>query len=88
MRQLNGNTKRQCAAKLSRIYLTSWNSLWTFYPGRGWIMEPTQRRPAQSAAPPPSPPPPPQPAPQANAPTPFKTMFDGTASKLAFFMNR
>ncbi|ETE56632.1 hypothetical protein L345_17657, partial [Ophiophagus hannah] len=34
------------------------------------------------------PPPPPQPGPHANAPTPFKTMFDGTASKLAFFMNR
>ncbi|KAG8139712.1 hypothetical protein E2320_002481, partial [Naja naja] len=34
------------------------------------------------------PPPPPQPALQVNTPTPFKTMFDGTTSKLAFFMNR
>uniref|UniRef100_A0A8C6XNU2 DUF4939 domain-containing protein n=1 Tax=Naja naja TaxID=35670 RepID=A0A8C6XNU2_NAJNA len=33
-------------------------------------------------------PPMPQPAPCKNSPTPFKTMFDGTASKLAFFLNR
>ncbi|ETE63213.1 Retrotransposon-derived protein PEG10, partial [Ophiophagus hannah] len=50
----------------------------------GWIREKAQRRPAQAAAPPP----PPQPAPRVNTPTPFKTTFDGTASKLAFFMNR
>ncbi|KAG8129365.1 hypothetical protein E2320_016076 [Naja naja] len=48
----------------------------------------TQMRPAQAAAPPPTPPPPPQPALRANAPTPFQIMFDGTASKLAFFLNR
>ncbi|KAG8140785.1 hypothetical protein E2320_003458 [Naja naja] len=41
-------------------------------------------KPAQTAALPPMP----QPAPCKNSPTPFKTMFDGTASKLAFFLNR
>lgn len=28
------------------------------------------------------------PAPRTNAPTPFKTMFDGTAGKLTFFLNQ
>ncbi|ETE58859.1 Gem-associated protein 5, partial [Ophiophagus hannah] len=53
-------------------------------PSREWVQEQAQMRPAQAAAPHP----PPQPVPHANAPTPFKTMFDGTASKLAFFLNR
>ncbi|KAG8147113.1 hypothetical protein E2320_022560, partial [Naja naja] len=52
---------------------------WAFYPGRGWVREQAEMMPAQAAAPPPPTPLPPQPAPCANAPTPFKTMFDGTA---------
>ncbi|KAG8133137.1 hypothetical protein E2320_010951, partial [Naja naja] len=45
----------------------------------GWVWEQAKMRPVQAAAPPPPHPPLPQSAPRVNAPTPFKTIFDGTA---------
>ncbi|KAG8125469.1 hypothetical protein E2320_020781 [Naja naja] len=127
MSRLNSSTKRQCAAKSSRIYLTSGmqrqrpekeanshlerspivgritfsqkraiyrcgksSTIISFTPksgmerGEGWVQEQAQMRPAQAAAPPP----PPQPAPHANAPTPFKTMFDGIANSTGRAMLR
>lgn len=57
---------------------------WVFYMGRGWVQNQAQLMPARA----PTPPPLPQLGLHANAPMPFKTMFDGTTGKLTFFLNR
>ncbi|KAG8147159.1 hypothetical protein E2320_022871, partial [Naja naja] len=69
-----------------RVIYHCWRSTFIilFTPESGRERDQSQMMPAQAAAPPP----PPQPVPRANAPTPFKTMFEGTASNLAFFLNR
>ncbi|KAG8139585.1 hypothetical protein E2320_002349 [Naja naja] len=56
---------------------------WAFYPGREWVRDHAQIVPTPVPAPLPQ-----QLAVRANDPPSFKTIFDGTAGKLAFFLSQ